>query len=191
MNTKQGEMNDIGNITEELSIKEGMYIQKGQNIFSVYNPDKAWALLNIYADRQSLVKVGNAVRISPETSPSKNFRAFINFVEPFYRKDSKTLTVRVLFDNSSLQIPIGSQVKATIFGNSKNAWWLPKESVVSLGLDKVVFLKDDGGFRAHKIETGMDYNNKIQIIRGLNSKDSIAVNAQFLMDSESFIKLKQ
>jgi len=191
VSTQQGEMRDIGNITEELSIKEGMYIQKGQNVFSVYNPGKAWALLNIYADMQSMVKVGNAVRIIPETSPFKNFRAFINFIEPFYRKDSKTLTVRAYFDNSSFQIPIGSQVKATIFGNSKNALWLPKESVVSLGFDKIVFLKDDGGFRAHKVETGMDYKNKIQILKGMAIQDSVAVNAQFLMDSESFIKLNQ
>ena len=191
MNIQQGSMRDIGNITEELSIKEGMYIQKGQNVFSVYDPNKAWALLNIYADMQSLVKIGNAVRISPETAPSKNFRGFIQFIEPFYRKDSKTLTVRVPFDNSSLQIPIGSQVKGTIFGNSKNAAWLPKESVVSLGFDKIVFLKDDGGFRAHKVEVGLDHKNKIQIISGLDMQDSVAVNAQFLMDSESFIKLNQ
>ena len=191
MNTQQGEMRDIGNITEGLSIKEGMYIQKGQNVFSVYNPNRAWALLNIYGDMQSLVKVGNAVRLTPETSSSENFRAFISFIEPFYRKDSKTLTVRVPFDNSSLQIPIGSQVKATIFGNSKNALWLLKESVVSLGMDKIVFLKDGAGFRAHRIETGQNYKNKIQIIGGLNSQDSVAVNAQFLMDSETFIKLNQ
>lgn len=191
MNAQQGGMRDIGNITEELSIKEGMYIQKGQNVFSVYNPNKAWALLNIYADMQSMIKVGNAVRITPETSPSKNFRASVNFIEPFYRKDSKTLTVRVPFDNSSLQIPIGSQVKATVFGNSKNALWLPEESVVSLGFDKIVFLKGDGGFRAHKVETGLDYKNKIQISGGLNIQDSVAVNAQFLMDSESFIKLNK
>jgi Cu(I)/Ag(I) efflux system membrane fusion protein len=191
MSIQQGTMTDVGNITEELSIKEGMYIQKGQNVFSVYDPNRAWALLNIYADMQSLVKVGNAVRITPETAPSRNFRAAIQFIEPFYRKDSKTLTVRVPFNNSSLQIPVGSQVKGTIFGNSKNAAWLPKESVVSLGFDKVVFLKDDGGFRAHKVETGFDYKNKIQIISGLNMQDSVAVNAQFLMDSESFIKLNR
>ena len=190
MNIQQGAMKDIGNITEELSIKEGMYLQKGQNVFSVYNPNRAWALLSIYADMQSVVKVGNAVRITPETAPAKNFRALIQFIEPFYRRDNKTLTIRIPFDNSSLQIPIGSQVKGTIFANSKNATWLPKESVVSLGFDKIVFMKDDGGFRAHKVDVGLDYKNKIQIISGLNRQDSVAVNAQFLMDSESFIKTK-
>ncbi len=189
MNKAPGAMNDIALITEELSLKEGMYLQKGQTIFSVYNPGKAWAVLNIYAENQALVKTANAVRITPETAPDKNFRATINFIEPFYRKENKTLTARVYFDNNVLQIPIGSQVSATIFGNTKEAWWLPAEAVVSLGFDKVVFKKTSAGFIAQKINTGISYKNKIQVLSGISALDSVAVNAQYLMDSESFIKV--
>lgn len=181
-------MKDISLITEALSLKEGMYIQKGQSVFSVFNPRKAWALLNIYGDNQSLVKTGNVVRVSSETNSEKEFRAQVNFIEPFYSSGNKTLTARVYFDNSNLNIPIGSQVKAVIFGNSKEAWWLPKESVLSLGMDKVVFKKENQGFKAVKVSTGILHKNHIQIISGVNDKDSVAENAQFLMDSESFIK---
>ncbi len=191
MNTPPGAMNDISLITEELSLKEGMYLQKGQSVFTVYNPDKAWVVLNIYGENQHLVKAGNVVRISPETSPGKDFRATIDFIEPFYRKENKTLTARVYFNNSGLKIPVGSQVRATIFGNAKDAYWLPKEAVVSLGLDKIVFQKTDGGFIAHAINTGITHKNHIQVSGGINETDSVAVNAQFLMDSESFIKVKQ
>lgn len=62
-------------ITRELMLKEGMYVQKGQTLFSVYNPDKLWAVLNIYADNQSQIKVGNVVRIVSETAPDKIFSA--------------------------------------------------------------------------------------------------------------------
>ncbi len=189
MNTEPGTMKDISLITEELSLKEGMYVQKGQSVFIVYNPDRAWALLNIYGDNQGLVKIGNTVRIVPETAPTKDFRASIDFIEPFYRKESKTLTARVYFNNSSLKIPIGSQVRAVIFGNSKDAYWLPKEAVLSLGLDKVVFKKVEGGFKAHKVNTGILHQNHIQIMSGLSATDSVAANAQYLMDSESFIKV--
>ena len=189
MNTDPGLMKDVSLITEELQLKEGMYIQKGQSIFSVYNPDRAWAILNIYEENQALVKVGNSVRVVPETAPTKDFRATINFIEPFYRKESKTLTARIYFDNSSLKIPIGSQVRATVFGNAKDAYWLPKEAVLSLGIDKVVFQKSGGGFRAHKINTGITHKNHIQILDGINETDSVAANAQYLMDSESFIKV--
>jgi Cu(I)/Ag(I) efflux system membrane fusion protein len=146
-------------------------------------------LLNIFGDNQGLVKKGNTVRIVPETIPDRDFRASIDFIEPFYRKDSKTLTARVYFNNSSLKIPIGSQVRAVIFGNSKDAYWLPKEAVLSLGIDKVVFHKVGGGFKAQKVNTGILHKEHIQIVSGLTAKDSVAVNAQYLMDSESFIKL--
>lgn len=189
MNASPGAMNDISLITEELSLKEGMYLQKGQTVFTVYDPDRAWVILNIYAENQALVKTGNVVNVIPETAPDKNFRAVIDFIEPFYRKDSKTLTVRVYFNNSALKIPIGSQVTATIYGAAKDAWWLPKEAVVSLGLDKVVFKKTNSGFKALKINTGLTLKDHIQVVSGITEADSVAVNAQYLMDSESFIKI--
>ena len=190
MNREPGAMKDISLITEELTLKEGMYIQKGQSIFTVYNPDKAWAILNIFGESQSLVKTGNTVRIIPETAPGKDFRAAIDFLEPFYREDSKTLTARVYFDNTKLKIPIGSQVRAVVFGNAKEAYWLPKDAVLSMGLDKLVFKRSKDGFRACKVNTGITHKNHIQILSGLNETDSVAVNAQYLMDSESFIKVK-
>jgi membrane fusion protein, copper/silver efflux system len=179
---------DISRITEDLSIKEGMYVEKGQNIFQLYDVSRSWVLLNIFPENLSLVKKGDAVRIIPETSPNKDFRAQIDFIEPVYRKENKTLTARVYFNNSKLQIPVGSQVKATIFANNRTANWLPKDAVLSLGIDKVVFIKQSGGFKAHKVETGLAYKDIIQIVSGLNPADSVAANAQFLTDSESFIK---
>lgn len=190
MNTQTGAMKDISLITEELSLKEGMYVQKGQSVFTVFNPDRAWVILNIYGDNQSLVKVGNTVRVIPETVPGKDFRATIDFIEPFYRKENKTLTARIYFNNSALKIPIGSQVRATVFGNTKEVYWLPKEAMLSLGIDKVVFRKTDGGFKAVKINTGITHEKHIQVLSGLATTDSVATNAQFLMDSESFIKVK-
>ena len=177
-------------ITQELTLKEGMYLQKGQTVFKVYNPDKVWALLNIYPSDQPFIKVGNKVRIVPEARPEKDFRGSIYFIEPFFRPGSKTLTARVNVDNSVLQLPIGSQVRAVIFSNPVNAEWLPKEAILSLGLEKVVFVKSDNGYKAQKVVTGLTYKNLIQITGGIIAQDSVAANAQFLMDSESFIKIQ-
>ena len=53
-------------ITEELTLKEGMYVQKGQPVFALFDPGKAWALLNIFGDNAALVQKGNVVRVVPE-----------------------------------------------------------------------------------------------------------------------------
>ena len=176
---------------EELPIKEGMYVEQGQSIFQIFNTDKIWVLLNIFSESQAIVKVGNAVRITPETNPAMNINGKISLIEPVYRPNSKTLTARVYLNNSMGMIPIGSQVRARIYTDQLSTKWLPKDAVLSLGIDKVVFLKTAGGFQAHKVATGLSDQDQIQIISGLQQTDSVAINGQFLADSESFIKAKQ
>ncbi|RYE17940.1 MAG: efflux RND transporter periplasmic adaptor subunit [Sphingobacteriales bacterium] len=173
---------------QELAIKEGMYVQTGQAVFTVYNQSRAWILLDIYPEQQTLVQVDNPVRIVPETAPSENFRATVDYIEPVFRTGKKTVAARVYFNNATRRLPIGSRVTANIFAKPKAAWWLPKEAILSLGREKVVFKKEETGFRAIKITTGIEVNRQVQILTGLQKQDSVAVNAQYLVDNEAFIK---
>ncbi|MEO5561933.1 MAG: efflux RND transporter periplasmic adaptor subunit [Chitinophagaceae bacterium] len=184
-------MGAINPSTELLGLKEGMYVQKGQNLFSIYNPSKVWALLNIYADGQSLIQKGQLVEITPETAPGKSFHGHIDFIEPFYRAGSRTTSARVYFDNSVMRLPVGSQLRGVIIAQPGMGNWLPKESVTSLGIDKIVFLKVMDGFKPRKVIVGIKKGNNIQIKSGLSETDSVAIKAQFLIDSEGFIKVKE
>ena len=182
---------DGSTMMEELPIKEGMYVEKGQNIFQLFNTDNIWVLLNIFPESQGIVSIGDPVKITPETNPKISLNGKIDFIEPVFRQGSKTLTARVYLKNSMGMIPIGSQVRARINTKKELTNWLPKDAVLSLGKDQIVFLRTNGGFQAHKIETGLRYKDQIQIISGLNETDSVAANGQYLADSESFIKVKQ
>jgi Cu(I)/Ag(I) efflux system membrane fusion protein len=167
-----------------------MYVQKGQTVFQLYNTEQSWIILNLFAGSASLVKTGTPVIITPETAPDHPFNATISYIEPFYREGSKTLTARIYFDNSSRRLPIGSQVKAIIRGTTGPGAWLPREAVLSLGLHQVVLKKENGQFQVTAVQTGFSTGHLIQITGGLNVKDSVAADAQYLMDSESFIKVK-
>jgi membrane fusion protein, copper/silver efflux system len=175
-------------VTEDLPIKEGMYVEKGQTVFMVYNTDNSWVLLNLFSDQAGLIKAGTPVSFVTERNPDKVIEARIGFIEPFFRAGSKTTTARIPFDNSRLQIPIGTQVRASIKLNSRESSWLPRESVLSLGLNNIVLLKEDAGFRVHHVSVGQKVGDAIEILGGLTTQDSVASNAQFLIDSESFIK---
>jgi len=182
---------DVSREAGELPLKEGMYIQKGQTVFQLYNTDRCWIILNLFAGSSSLVKTGSPVTITPETDPDKPFQATIGYIEPFYRDNSKTLTARVYFDNSSRQLPVGSPVKAAIGATTGPGSWLPLEAVLSLGLHQVVMKKENGIFQVTAVQTGITTGSLIQITGGLGVQDSVAANARFLMDSESFIKIKK
>ena len=182
--------NSFTQTTEELSVKEGMYLDEGQPIFTVINTNTVLVSLNIFADQQSLIKVGDAVKITAETSPA-NIRSSIAYIEPFYSGETKTVSARAYINNTAAKIPVGSQVQATIFAGAKVAAWLPSGAVLSLGLSDIVFKKEGAGFRAKKVVTGIRHDNQIQIISGLAAADSVAANAQFLTESESFIQVKE
>lgn len=183
----QNEMNNTSTETQELPLKEGMYVNKGQTLFNIMNHRKTWAALQIFPEQQSLIKKGDAVKIIPETDTTVVINGKIDFIEPFFRNTSKTLTARVYFENNNM-FTLGSQVTAKIFTVGKKGLWLPQAAVLTLGMNEVVFLKSDGGFKAHKITAGMRADDKVQILSGLNAADTVAANAHYLIDSESFIK---
>jgi Cu(I)/Ag(I) efflux system membrane fusion protein len=190
MNASSQPMNMPG-MTEELSLKEGMYVEKGQPVFQMYNMSKGWVALNLFAGDNTFVTVGTPVRIIPETEPDKKFISKISFIEPFFRTNSKTVTARVYFNNAALELPVGSQVKAVLSVHTKATDWLPRQAVLSLGLNRVVMLKKGDAFSVHAVRTGIIAHDQIEITDGLSTGDSVATDAQFLMDSESFIKVKQ
>ncbi|RPD51145.1 MULTISPECIES: efflux RND transporter periplasmic adaptor subunit [Chitinophagaceae] len=174
-----------------LQLQEGSYVQSGQAVLSVYNAARAWVLLDIYPEQQNLIKPGDPVRVVPETAPQQNFRAQVDYIEPIFRAGSKTLNARVFFNNAALKLPVGSRVTATIFGQPKKSTWLPKEALLSLGRDRIVFLREGSGFKAHKVLTGLELNRLVQITGGLQPTDSVAANAQYLVDNEAFIKVQE
>jgi Cu(I)/Ag(I) efflux system membrane fusion protein len=185
------DMQSMSNVKpSELTIKEGMYVQKGQSVFNIYSTKKVWAVLNIYSDKISQIKVGQKVKlmINNEITLDGNFK--IDFIEPEIRAGQNTIAVRVYFSNNANKIKIGSNVNAIIEAENKNGLFIPSASLIHLGNSEVVFVKDNQLFRAHKVQTGVETNNFIEIISGLTEKDTLAENAQLLMDSESFIKSK-
>ena len=87
-----------------------------------------------------------------------------------------------------MKLPIGLRLQGVVKTNPVKGIWIQKQSMVSIGNKKIVFLKMENGFRASSIKTGIEMDDFIQIIEGISVKDTIAKNAQYLIDSESFIK---
>lgn len=176
-------------ISEELQIKEGMYLQKGQSVFSIVNSNKVILLLNIFPDQAMFIKKGIAVKIIPETDPEKKINGTIDYIEPSIKAPSTTIQARMYFNNSTNKLPIGSQVTGKMYVTGSSVNWVAASAVVSTGNNTIVFKKVEGGFIAQQVSVGVRTTEKIQIISGLGNKDSIALNGQQLVASESTIKI--
>src|SRR5262249_4268603 len=97
----------------ELSLKEGMYIQKGQTILNILDPHMVWADLKIYSDDASKIKLHRPVELTVEGS-DKKISAHIDFIQPVFSADSKTLSARVYLDNMDHSLKVGMYVHSKI-----------------------------------------------------------------------------
>lgn len=187
-NTTKPVMQSASSNTEVLDVKEGNYINKGEVIFKLLNTDKVWGIFNVFQGYNSLIKANQSIKITTELDKDEFIDAKINFVETQLNATDKTNRIRVYLNNNKLKLPIGLRLQGVVKTNPVKGIWIQKQSMVSIGNKKIVFLKMDNGFRASSIKTGIEMDDFIQIIEGISVKDTIAKNAQYLIDSESFIK---
>jgi len=187
-NTTNPAMQNASNSTATLDVKEGSYIKKGEVIFKLLNTDKVWGIFNVIQGYNSIIKSNQSIRITTELDKDEFIDAKINFVETQLNTADKTNRIRVYLNNNKFKLPIGLRLQGVVKTNSVNGIWIQKQSMVSIGNKKIVFLKMDNGFKASTIKTGIEIDDFIQIIEGISVKDTIAKNAQYLIDSESFIK---
>jgi Cu(I)/Ag(I) efflux system membrane fusion protein len=180
------EPNFTGNLP--LSTREGMYVEKGQTIFNVVDPHHLWAILKIDASALPGLKLNQPVLISSPDIPGKTISGKVNFIEPFLQDGDKSASIRVYINNMDHSFKVNSLVKATIRTGSTSGLWVPTTAVLDMGATKIVWLKDGPIYRAHKVIAGIINGNRVQIKEGLTVTDSIAASAQYLTDSESFIK---
>lgn len=171
--------------TSDVLIREGSYVASGQTLFKVVNPSALRVELNISSTLAGTVKKGGKVMLDYGDQHSDD--GTIDFVQPFFNEGQEFLTVRVYTKNTD-RLHIGHLVKAVIENSSVEALWVPKEAVLDLGVEDVVFIKEKNIFKPKKVVTGVRTENQIEIKQGLSSSDEIASNAQYLVDSESFIK---
>jgi len=181
-------MQSASNNTATLDVKEGDYIKKGEVIFKLLNTDKVWGIFNVIQGYNSFIKSNQSIKITTELDKDESIDAKINFVETQLNATDKTNRIRVYLNNNKLKLPIGLRLQGVVKTNPVKGIWIQKQSMVSIGNKKIVFLKMKNGFKASAIKTGIEMDDFIQIIEGISVKDTIAKNAQYLIDSESFIK---
>ncbi len=166
-------------------IREGSYVTAGQTLFSVVNNDAVRIELDLTASQSGSIDKGDAVQLNIGDGTVQD--ATVDFVQPFFNQGQDFIKLRIYPKNSE-GLHIGHFISATIKLNATESLWVPKEAVLDLGTEKIVFIKDKTVLKPKRVTTGILSDGLMEIKSGLASADEIAANAQFLVDSESFIK---
>jgi YHS domain-containing protein len=67
---------------------------------------------------------------------------------------------------------------------------VPSDAVVDTGLRRTVYIdRGNGSFEPRRVETGVRFDDRIEITKGLTEGERVVASGSFLVDSESRIRL--
>jgi hypothetical protein len=171
-----------------LTITEGAYLGTGTPVFRVVNADKVWAVFRSYVGDHTQLRTGAPIEITPEYDPNKKMSGRIDLIEPFFREGQNTATLRVYLNNTDGRLLSGQLLTGKIRLKSGTGLWLPRSAVLDVGNRRVVFVKKEKTLQPQAVKTGIVHRDSIQVVSGLTEGQAVAQNAQYLVDSESFLR---
>ncbi|GIV26420.1 MAG: hypothetical protein KatS3mg027_0234 [Bacteroidia bacterium] len=180
--------------TDASQIREGMYVNEGQTLFSVNDLQEVWALVSIPNQYISQIHENQSVEIITENNTSKSLKGKVALIEQTFEEvNQRFARVRIVLLNSNNSLKINSLVTAQFqLSDSKNLV-VPASAVYKTGLSAYVWVKigttknGTGIFQARKVIAGTSNKGMISIISGLSSDEEIAKQAGLMIDSETFI----
>lgn len=196
MNMKQNANNESSYDASASQIREGMYVNEGQKLFSVNDLQEVWALVSVANQYLNQIHENQSVEIIAETNPSKPLKGKVALIEQTFEEASQRFArVRIVLPNSNNLLKINSLVTAqfTISKSKSKNMQVPSSAVYKTGLNAFVWVKTDttqngtGIFHLRKVIAGTSANGMITIQSGLTPNEEIAKEAGLMTDSETFL----
>ena len=176
-------------VITHLGVREGIFVTPSTEIMSVAELDKIWVIAEVFERQSGWVKAGQNATVELDYLPGKIWRGVVDYVYPELDPKTRTLKVRLRFDNASTELRPNMFARVAIEGDAfGNVVHVPREAVIRGGtVNRVVVALGDGRFKAQPVSIGIESGNRVAIRRGLSEGDEVVVSGQFLIDSESNI----
>ncbi|MFL2596014.1 MAG: efflux RND transporter periplasmic adaptor subunit [Flavobacteriaceae bacterium] len=185
-----------GTVTEKL-VEQGDYIKQGQPLLKIANLNSVWANFDVYENQIDLFKKGQEVKVSTNAFPNKEFKGKVDFIDPILNTNTRTVTLRVVLNNSNNAFKPGmfvtGKVEAINLDNDKDIM-IPSSAVLWTGERSVVYLKTNPNepvFEMKEIELGNQIGENYKVLKGLNIGDEIVSNGTFTIDAAAQLQGKK
>ena len=174
-------------IVINIGAREGQYVTPETELYMIADLSTVWVYAEIYEYELPWVKEGDPVHMRLAGVPGRTFRGRLAFIYPYAEAKTRTIKVRLVFDNADLLLKPDMFAEVTIqAGKQLDAVVIPSEAVIRSGAQtQVLVVRGPGKFEPRRVTTGLSSNDDIAIIDGLNAGEEVVTSAQFLIDSES------
>ena len=169
----------------DVSARSGMSVSAMTDILTCVEANRAWLEVVFYADQASHVHEGNTMRV--QFADGKRMQTRLTGLSSITEGEARTIRARIPIKLAAGQ-QLGDYADVTLLSAPHEALSVPVSAVMRTGRgDFVMRTLGNGHFMPQKIETGIASDDRIEIHKGLDEGDQVAINGQFLLDSAASI----
>jgi len=173
-----------------IGVQAGHYITPQDELYRIADLSKVWVYANVYEPDLPWIHSGDMAMISVASQPGKQFSGIIDYIYPYEEGTTRTVKVRLVFDNKDGRLKPGMFADITIHAGTRDkVLAVPSEAIVRSGSKEQVFVVTGPGvFEPRQVVTGIEAEGYTEIVSGLNQHERVVTSAQFLIDSESKLR---
>ena len=160
-------------------ISVGQYVNIGQPLVSLIANQQLRVEYNLPEKLLSRLKIGQKVRVFSEAFPETSYQGVINYIAPAIDKETRTIAVEALIDNSRRKLFTGLFVNVKHqLGEPRSRLLVPEESLIPTIKGQKIFVLQGDRATTKYIKIGAHHNAMIEIKKGVQPHDIIIVRGQ-------------
>ena len=167
----------------------GQRFERGTELYRLVDSSRVLILADVFEHEAQHIQPAAAVRVVlPYTK--KELPGIVSDTQPQFDAASRTLKVRIEADNPEFTLRPDMFVDVEFPVTLPPAITVPAEAVLDSGMKQIVFVdRGRGFFEPRKVKTGWRFGDRVEIVEGLAPGERIVISGNFLIDSESRMKL--
>ncbi len=176
-------------VIAQLGVREGMFVTPATEVMSIAQLDQVWVVAEVFERQSAWVEQGQRAVVELDYLPGLSLEGTVDYVNPELDPKTRTLKVRLRFDNEGARLLPNMFTRVIIEGRAiPNIVHVPREAVVRGGSsNRVVVDMGNGMFESRRVLVGIESGDRVAIRSGVDEGERVVVSAQFLIDSESNI----
>ena len=185
-----------GYITKRL-LDRGAYVSVGgasqtSTIFTISDINAVKVMVNVLESQVPLLDKVQQANVTSATYPNEIFNAEVKKMSQSVDLATRTMPVEIEIENKQGKLKPGMFTNIELLLSSENnAMILPSQCVQKDEKGSYVFqvnFKDTTAYKKY-IQTGIEQDNNVQIISGLNDDDKVVFTGQTLLKEGSKVKI--
>ncbi len=176
----------IDGIVVERNATIGASVGTDANLFKIIDLSQVWIDANVFEKDLQRVRPGQEVKLTVPAFPQTTFSGKVIFVDSVVNPETRTVNVRTEVAN-----PDG-RLKPDMFANvqivtdvNRAAISIPQSALLNDEGKTIVFVADSNGYKKRQVQAGIQNNDRVEIVDGLNAGDKVVVKGNYLLLEQS------